>query len=222
MLTLLPRWVESCVLMLALMAGVVNVVGILGFQQQAVSHLTGSSSWLAVDLLAAHWSQALFLLGILLSFVLGAALSSWLIREPPLQLAASHVLILAIEAALLALACLALSRHYWLGQLLACAACGLQNAMVSLYSGALIRVTHVSGLFTDLGLMFGDGLKGLPVEARRLKLALLVIGGFIAGGLLGAWSFGHWQFDALLGPAVLALLLALTCWYWVRQIRDQA
>lgn len=35
---------------------------------------------------------------------------------------------------------------------------GLQNAMMSTYSGAVIRTTHVSGMFTDLGIFLGHFL----------------------------------------------------------------
>jgi uncharacterized membrane protein YoaK (UPF0700 family) len=42
----------------------------------------------------------------------------------------------------------------------ASAACGLQNAMVSTYSGAIIRTTHITGTVTDLGAMIGQYLRG--------------------------------------------------------------
>ena len=54
-------------------------------------------------------------------------------------------------------------------------ACGLQNAMVSTYSEAVVRTTHVSGMFTDLGIFLGHALRGLPVDSRRLRLCLLFV-----------------------------------------------
>ncbi|HNP03001.1 MAG TPA: DUF1275 domain-containing protein, partial [Agitococcus sp.] len=37
----LPAWIEIGAFILALIAGLINVVGLLGFQHQSVSHLTG-------------------------------------------------------------------------------------------------------------------------------------------------------------------------------------
>ena len=45
---------------------------------------------------------------------------------------------------------------------LASVGCGLQNATTSTYSGAVVRTTHVTGLFTDLGILLG-----LSCAARR-------------------------------------------------------
>ena len=95
------------------------------------------------------------------------------------------------------------------GQFFASAACGLQNAMATVYSGSSIRTTHVSGLFTDLGIMLGVRLRGHPIDTRKMTLYLLLIVGFVAGGVLGALSYYAMQFMALLFPAGMALTLAL-------------
>ena len=50
MISRLPSWVEAGAFSLALMAGVVNAVGLLGFSHQAVSHLTGTSTLLGAGL----------------------------------------------------------------------------------------------------------------------------------------------------------------------------
>ena len=50
MISRLPSWVEAGAFSLALMAGVVNAVGLLGFSHQAVSHLTGTSTLLGAAL----------------------------------------------------------------------------------------------------------------------------------------------------------------------------
>ncbi len=63
-----------------------------------------------------------------------------------------------------------LSRGVAIGQLAASAACGLQNAMATTYSGAIVRSTHLTGIFTDLGLMLGGKLRGNPVDKRKLML----------------------------------------------------
>jgi uncharacterized membrane protein YoaK (UPF0700 family) len=67
----------------------------------------------------------------------------------------------------------------------AACATGLQNAMASAYSGAVVRTTHVSGMFTDLGIYLGHALRGLPINMKRLQLSFLVISGFLCGGIFG-------------------------------------
>ncbi len=54
----------------------------------------------------------------------------------------------------------------------------VQNAMVSHYKGTIIRLLHLSGVLTDLGLALGYIARGLKVENRRIILHLLVFIGF--------------------------------------------
>jgi uncharacterized membrane protein YoaK (UPF0700 family) len=89
------------------------------------------------------------------------------------------------------------------GALLAAMACGLQNAMATTYSGAVIRTTHLSGMFTDLGIGLGHALRGLPLQRRRLLLCGLIIACFLAGGIAGAVLFSRIGYRALLLPATL-------------------
>jgi uncharacterized membrane protein YoaK (UPF0700 family) len=89
-------------------------------------------------------------------------------------------------------------------------AIGLQNAMATTYSGAIVRTSHVSGMFTDLGITLGHALRGLPVARRRLWLCLVIIASFLAGGVAGALLFGAVQYRALYLPALLTGATGLT------------
>lgn len=217
MIRKLPRWVEIGGFWLALVAGAVNAIGLLGFEHQAVSHLTGTSSLIALAMVNLDLTVTLHLLVIMLCFVLGAMLSGALIGNVALRLGRRYSVALLIETALLLAALVVLNDGSSAGHYLASAACGLQNGMVSTYSGAIVRTTHVSGLFTDLGTMFGARLRGHPVDSRRAVLYLLLIAGFIGGGMLGAWGFLHFQFLALAIPTTGTLSLALA--YWVYRFR---
>ena len=65
-----------------------------------------------------------------------------------------------------------LSSGSFYGLLLASAACGLQNALATTYSGAIVRTTHVTGIFTDLGIMLGAIFRGQTLDYRKAKLFL--------------------------------------------------
>ncbi|WP_268885538.1 DUF1275 family protein [Alcanivorax sediminis] len=84
--------------------------------------------------------------------------------------------------------------------------------MVTTYSGSIIRTTHLSGIFTDLGIMLGNRLRGGTLDGRRLLLFLLLIGGFICGGVIGTLLFRGLHFVALMVPAALAATLAVVYW----------
>ena len=210
----LPRWVEVGGFCLAAIAGSVNAIGLLGFKHQAVSHLTGTSTLLGLSLVNLDGSESLHLFLVLASFMFGAALSGVLIGQAVLRLGRSYSVALMLEAALLLVAMLSLSRGSTYGHFLASAACGLQNGMVSTYSGATIRTTHVSGLFTDLGTMLGARVRGHPLDTRKALLFSILILGFTLGGAIGAYGFQHLQFTALMIPASGAMALALSYWIY--------
>jgi uncharacterized membrane protein YoaK (UPF0700 family) len=110
--------------------------------------------------------------------------------------------------------------------MLLCFIMGLQNAMITKPSNAEIRTTHLTGMVTDIGIELGKlcywnaaapartpsstQARPLPrVLADRCKLRLLVVlvTLFFAGGVAGALGFKHLGFSATLPLAVLLLAL---------------
>jgi uncharacterized membrane protein YoaK (UPF0700 family) len=90
--------------------------------------------------------------------------------------------------------------------------------MISTYSGAVIRTTHVTGTVTDLGALIGQYLRGHSIDKRKIGLYLILLGGFIAGGLIGAYGFLHYSYYVLLIPILATQTLAvLYAWYWYQQ-----
>jgi uncharacterized membrane protein YoaK (UPF0700 family) len=220
MISKLPRWIWAGAWALSFVAGSVNVVGFLGFDHQAVTHLTGTTSMLSAAVADLDWRQILHFLAVLGSFVGGTVVSGILIQDSTLKLGRRYGAGLLLESILLFASVPLLSRHNSSGLYLAACACGLQNAMVSTYSGAVVRTTHVSGMFTDLGISLGHTLRGLPIDTRRLKLCVLVITGFATGGVAGALAFHHLAYAALLLPATLTGLAALA--YGAYSLRHKA
>ncbi|CAE6795189.1 hypothetical protein CFBP6600_27160 [Xanthomonas arboricola pv. corylina] len=200
---LLPRWVWIGAVALSGVAGMVNVVGYLGSEHQVVSHLTGTTSLLGVALVQNSAPEIGFLWGILIAFCAGAMLSGLIIQDDVLRLGQRYGAALLLEALLLLAAIPLFKLHHVGGALVAAGACGLQNAMATTLSGAAVRTTHLSGMFTDLGIGLGYLLRGRPLQVRRLTLSGLIIGGFLGGSMLGTWLFQRWHYDALYLPAGL-------------------
>ncbi|MDR0182511.1 YoaK family protein [Lysobacter arvi] len=203
MITRLPAWVWLGAASLAMVAGMVNVVGYLGFEHQAITHLTGTTTLLGAALAHGDARASVHLLLIVLGFVGGAVLSGAIIQDSTLRLGRRYGVALAIEAMLLVAAVPLFEHRQIAGAALAAMACGLQNAMTATYSGALVRTSHLTGMFTDLGVFLGHRLRGVPAEPRRLWLCVSIIGGFLLGGVAGALLFPHLSYRTLYVPAAL-------------------
>lgn len=201
MISKLPRWVWFGSAALSLVAGVVNAVGFLSFQHQGVTHLTGSTTLLGIALAEGQFADVTHLLAVAGSFVAGCIISGSLVQDSTLKLGRSYGVALAAESVLLFCAVPLLKRTDFLGAYLTSCACGLQNGMVSTYSGAVLRTTHVTGAFTDLGIFLGQRLRGLTIDTRRARLCLMLIGGFLLGSLLGALGYARFSYATLYFPA---------------------
>jgi uncharacterized membrane protein YoaK (UPF0700 family) len=205
----LPPWIWIGFITLACIAGMVNAVGYLGFERQAVSHLSGTTTLLGIALGSGDRRAAVELWGVMLAFCVGACISGLVIQDSTLRLGRRYGVALTIESGLLLLAtALFVHKQIW-GALCAATACGLQNAMITTYSGAVVRTTHLTGMFTDLGIGLGHFLRGMPLPVRRLMLSALIITGFLAGGIFGTWLFRSLHYLALLIPAALTGLTGI-------------
>lgn len=216
---MLPRWVWGGAFVLALIGGMVNVVGYRGFEHQAITHLTGTTTLLGDALAQGRFASATHIGGVIIAFLLGAMASGLIIQDSTLRLGRRYGVALSAVSLLLLAAVPLLEHRQILGAWVAAMACGLQNAMATTYSGAVIRTTHLSGMFTDLGIGLGHALRGMPLQTRRLRLSALIIAGFFLGAVAGSWLFDAWAYRALLVPAALTggTGLAYAAWHhWTR------
>jgi uncharacterized membrane protein YoaK (UPF0700 family) len=93
---------------------------------------------------------------------------------------------------------------------------GLQNAMITKLSDAVIRTTHLTGMVTDIGIELGrmllpDRGGDLSKKADASKVVLLssLISLFFVGGVIGALGFKHIGFWFTLPLAAILLMIAL-------------
>lgn len=210
MISQLPKWVEFGAFFLALVAGCINAIGLLGFEHQSVSHLSGTATLLGAGFLSLPFQNIFHLVGILFSFLGGACIAGFLLYGSTLKLGRHYDTALFIESILLFVSSWLLISGSFYGHFLASTACGLQNALATTYSGAIIRTTHVTGIFTDLGIMLGSVFKGQALDRRKAKLFLFIISGFILGGTSGALLYSKFVFWALFVPATVCLTMAVT------------
>lgn len=198
---------------LAFVAGQVNAVGVAGalhgtLRHGAITHVTGTVTQIAIDVAALDGAAAVFAASVVVAFIVGAAVSGAIVGSKELRAESRYGTGLVVESALLVGAWLLLRRGHNGGELLGALAAGLQNGLVTTWSGAIVRTSHVTGTATDIGVALGLRLRGVPLD-RRIVLHLLLLFGFGAGGVVGALLWGSLSFDALALPASCCLVLAL-------------
>src|ERR1700761_5729135 len=81
MITRLPRWAFGAAGLLAFGAGVINIVGLLGFDHQVVTHLTGTTSLLGEAMARGDAGRMLRYGGLIGAFVAGCILSGFIVQD---------------------------------------------------------------------------------------------------------------------------------------------
>ena len=219
----LPLWIQLGAFFLAVNAGMINVLGLVTILHQSVSHMTGNVSMLAMALIAWQPATIIYLILVLLCYVIGSFYSGLILGNSHFSLTRRYGVPLSLVAFFIVLCWLLLPYFPRYALLWACVAMGVQNAMVSHYKGTIIRTTHLSGVLTDLGLALGYKARGLPVESKRMVLHLLILAGFIVGGILASWLYPYLKLNAFLIPAALSLVMSAVYWiiyFHYRHIHD--
>ncbi|MDH0668055.1 YoaK family protein [Acinetobacter junii] len=216
----LPNWIQIGAFLLALNAGMVNVLGLFTVLHQSVSHMTGNVSMLAMSLLDWQPDHFIYLALVVICFVIGSFYSGLILGNSNVTFGHHYGFPLSLVAVFLFLTWLLLPYFPHYGLLWACVAMGVQNAMVSHYKGAIIRTTHLSGVLTDIGLTIGYKVRGLKIENRRIFLHFLIFTGFLVGGLIASLLYPYLKLQTFLIPAGLSLVLSMT--YWIVYFRSSS
>jgi len=203
--------------LLCLNAGFINAAGFLAFSV-LTTNVTGHAALLAVNVATSDLRSTRMVALWLILFLAGAFLSSLYIARVGRNKAFAYTA--PIIFIILILLFVAVFGHnynnslaqteYFAGSLLF--SMGVQNAMVSLISGSVVRTTHLTGMFTDLGIDLSEAahtFKSIhPLLKRRIALRLAIIISFLSGGLIGSLLFLHIKFSAFFVP-ICFLLTAL-------------
>lgn len=200
---------------LALIAGIVNVSGFLAIEQ-LTTNVTGHFALFINDLADAEFARGITYFAYIISFFFGSFVSSLLIeRFDENQRLNVYVIPTLVECAFLILAVLL---YYNSGlefpNLMACLllfAMGLQNSYVTKISNTVVRTTHLTGLFTDLGIelsqLFFPKYNSFREKIRaNIKLRILIIASFFVGGYIYV-ELDFKLYTLLVAAAILLLAL---------------
>lgn len=194
-------------------AGIVNAVTMLSVFGISSTHMTGMLTQLAVEGVGAeHTLPFAHVAGVGGAFVFGAAISGAVLQSSRLRVSHRYGVLLFLEGCLLLYATWLLTHNAFGGVALAAMATGLQNALATQYSGAILRTTHITGVITDVGVAIGRFLRGRTVEGWRVYLHLVILLGFGSGSVLGALAFMRVGPMTMCVPAVIILACSIVYW----------
>jgi uncharacterized membrane protein YoaK (UPF0700 family) len=184
--------------LLSFVAGIVNVSGLFAVQR-LTTNVTGHFAFFADEMSQKNFGTALVYLLYILAFFLGAFCSNLLVEMVSgKNVRWVNALPVGIEISILTSISLlhpALVLHH--ADAVACLllfAMGLQNALVTSLSNSVVRTTHLTGLFTDLGIELSQiFFYTKPEQQQRLwasiKLRLTIICCFFLGGVAGGLGY---------------------------------
>jgi uncharacterized membrane protein YoaK (UPF0700 family) len=198
---------------LSFIAGIVNIAGVLSVAT-LTTNVTGHFAFFAEEIVLKNYSKAITILIYIFFFLFGAFTSNFLVEIASLKKPRiAHAFPMLLEVFILVF--VGVSQDFnpnYIAYLLLFAM-GLQNALVTNISQSVVRTTHLTGLFTDLGielsqLFFYKKEVELKRLTRNISLRLSIIIFFFIGCVLGGLLYETYKLKILL-LAATTLLLAL-------------
>lgn len=211
--------------LLCLIAGFVNIAGLLAFAV-LTTNVTGHAAYFAESLAAGDY-RLVRIIGLwMFLFLAGAFTSSIIIGRIGRNQVFAYTIPILIEITILILNAIYGSyydgstkmQEVFAGSLLF--AMGLQNSLVSMVSGSVVRTTHLTGIFTDLGIDLAAATHTTPQQKhglqQRITLRLVIIFFFLAGAVAGGYLYPILEHRLFFVPAGL---LFITMFYDISRVR---
>ncbi|MFV8360758.1 YoaK family protein [Flavobacterium sp. LS1P3] len=206
--------------LLSFVAGIVNVTGVLSMQT-LTTNVTGHFAYFAEEIMKRDYAAAITFFVFTIFFLLGAFTSNFLTeliskKHPNL----SHVIPISLEMIVLisvglfgAQSSLSSSEGKWIAFSMLFAM-GIQNSLVTKISQSTVRTTHLTGLFTDLGIELSQlFFYKKPDEKKKLKtsiyLRLSIIIFFFIGCISGGFLYNLLEMKTLFVAAIFLLFALL-------------
>ncbi|MBS1618697.1 MAG: DUF1275 domain-containing protein [Bacteroidetes bacterium] len=208
--------------LLSFVAGVVNVCGFFAVET-LTTNVTGHFAFFAQGMLRRDYAVAFEYFAFIVAFFLGSVFASVLVEIISRRNARFVYLVpVAIEITIITVAALVPVEHnFTYTTELSCFllfAMGLQNSLVTIISSAVVRTTHLTGLFTDLGIEVGQLFFYKEADKRRklrasVGLRFTIIAAFFSGCTAGGIAYSFIGLDAMLiASAALAGALIYDGW----------
>lgn len=184
---------------LSFVAGMVNVTGFLHFQQ-LTTNVTGHFALFINDVANFDFWKGTIYFVYIFSFLFGSFFSSFLIEKLKESKKVNvFVFPTLIEFFILIFVPILNILYNIPPNLVVCLllfAMGLQNSFVTKISNTIVRTTHLTGLFTDLGIELSHLClpKKYPNNIKikqTIRLRILVITFFFLGGLLAGFFYSE-------------------------------
>ncbi|GGI26444.1 YoaK family protein [Pedobacter mendelii] len=203
--------------LLSLTAGFVNAAGFLGFSA-LTTNVTGHAALFAEGIARQDWAMARLIAMWMMLFLAGAFTSSLIVTKIGHNERFSFAIPIIIEIVILLFCVVSasmkdfgFSSNFFAGSLLF--AMGMQNALVSVISGSVVRTTHLTGTFTDLGIELAqlrtDNYNSQEDLLSRIKLRVSIILFFMLGALSGAYLYTCISFHSFLIPVLILCFILL-------------
>lgn len=202
-------------------AGMVNSIGVFSVHT-LTTNVTGHFAYFSEQFFLENYGSAFTFLLYILAFLSGAFVSGLVMeRASGRHSHISYRIPVSIEVMILLMVGLSsfcsIRFHPAYPKLISAMllfAMGLQNALVTRVSMSVVRTTHLTGLFTDLGIELSQLLTRTQTQkamlSRSIFLKLMIICGFFSGGFTGGWLYQYFSLPTIFIP-VLILVFAL--WY---------
>lgn len=203
--------------LLSFVAGLVNVAGFLAVQR-LTTNVTGHFAFFVDEIFKLEFWQGFVYFLYIFFFLLGSFVSNLLVElisrvKPHYE----YIIPVIIESLILFFS--AVFGQYFILEnpdlLVFCLlfAMGIQNSLVTKISNATVRTTHLTGLFTDLGielsqLFFYKDKEQKSLLLSSIKLRLTIISFFFLGGIVGGVFYSSMELHVLI-IATLILLLGI-------------
>lgn len=204
---------------MSFVAGVVNITGVLSVKT-LTTNITGHFAYFAEEIMRKDFAAAITFFVFTLIFLLGAFTSNFISEYVAKSNSNfSHIIPIALEILILAIVASfesPMNLDNFEGKNLASAmlfAMGIQNSLVTKISQSTVRTTHLTGLFTDLGIELSQlFFYKKPEETKKLKtniyLRISIISFFFIGCVLGGFIYSFFNIKTLF-VACFFLLIAL-------------
>jgi len=204
--------------LLGMTAGFVNAEGYLGFNI-LTTNVTGHAALFAERIAFQDWGTAHIIALWMMLFLAGAFISGLILSFTGLNQRYAYSIPILIEIGVLLFSAFCggsydrtlFSKELFAGSLLF--AMGMQNSLVSMVSGSVVRTTHLTGTFTDLGIELAQALRNKGQERKtvklKIRLRLAIIFFFMVGAITGAYLFKHFGFPSFFAPVAILVSVLL-------------